>query len=184
MRQDDFGGFDAPALPAYPAPSGTDWLVIALIATVLVLGMSLVAWFLRSHDPGKGLLSGLVLLISFFGALFATPYYMMWSEDRDYRARQPVDEVYERLAEQGVSPLAEWYGVFPVDMTIDYLGGRAPAIIEVDGWVRMDCYTLVRDGRVGIACGADPDTTDSTEDDLDELPRKGERSGVAQGGAS
>lgn len=175
MRDDDFGAFDVPALPAYPAPVGTDWFVVALIVTVFVLGMSLVVWFLRSHEPGKGLLSGLVLLISFFGVLYATPYYMMWSQDRDLRARQPIDEVHQRLSDQGVPELAEWYGIFPVDMEIDYRKGRSSVIIEVDGWVEMGCYTLIREGRVGIACGPDPDSGDHTDDDLVELPRADER---------
>lgn len=184
IRLDGFGAFDVPTLPEYPQPPGTDWVTFLLLAAILVLGFSLVAWYLRDHPPGKGGLSGLVLLTSFLAVALATPYYGTWSDGRGARAREPVDNVYKEYSDKGVPQLAAWYGFYPVDVRIDYESGWHPVIFEVDGWVRMDCYTLVRDGRVGVACGADPMSGDNTLDDLVELPQSGERSATQEGAAA
>ena len=184
IRHDWFGAFDVPDLPTYPPPPGTDWVIVLLLAAVLVLGFSLVAWYLRDHAPGKGALSGLVLMTSLMAVVFAIPYYGMWSDGRAQRAREPVDKIYEEYSELGVPQLAEWYGIYPVDVSIDYESGWDPVIIEVDGWVQMDCYTVIRDGRVGIACGADPMADDNSLDDLVELPRASERSATQEGPAA
>lgn len=170
-----FGALPVPELPAVPFAPGLGWPVFALagVAVVLLLVLGERRLMRRDIAPGSEPTDAVLTLLLIVAACGAAGHHLwarsIWQDE--------VDAVWaERRAIEAhaAQEIADWYGVHPIDVPVD--GAEHSfllAYVEVDGVVPTDCYTLARDGRIGIACGPEPATQEEALATLVELPRAG-----------
>lgn len=181
---DAYGAVPLPDFPRFPADEGFDSVLTALVVATVVLSVALLVWYIRDDAPEKAATPGLVLLLTFTIALLGMAFYDTRRDDARQVAMGVVTDERDVISAQTAQAVADWYGVFPIEIRSESVTDSfLPAFFEMDGLVPTDCYTLVRDGRLGIACGPEPESYEEALATLVELPRADERR-VAAGGGS
>lgn len=177
---DAFGAVPFPDFPRIPEEPTLDVAIGFLLVAIVIVGTLTAIWYGTSHAPGKGVRSGLTLMLLFALAALGTPFYGMTREAAWGADVRVVGEERDAISARTAQEVADWYGVFPIEILSDGVEDWfAPAFVEVDGLVTTDCYTLVRDGRLGIACGPEPESYEEAVATLTELPRADERAAAS-----
>lgn len=173
---DAFGAVPFPDFPKFPAHENFDGVLVVLSVVCILLAGLLAVWYGTHHAPGKGVKSGLGMLLLLTLSSLGLSYYDTGRQDTWEADVRAVGEERAVISARTAQEVADWYGVFPIEIVSDGVEDWfAPAFVEVDGLVTTDCYTLVRDGRLGIACGPEPESLEEALVTLVELPRADER---------
>lgn len=178
-----YGAVPLPDFPRMPERPTLDGALVFLVIAFIVVGVLTISWYLSSHAPGKGARSGLTLMLLFALTYVGMIFYGLSREAAWEAEIGVVIEERDVISARTAQEVADWYGVFPIEINSESVENWfVPAFVEVDGVVPTDCYTLVRDGQLGIACGPEPESYEEALATLVELPRADDRAAATEGG--